>query len=908
MRRTRRSQAGRYRCASASTPARPIVSGGAYVGADIHRGARIGALAHGAQTLVSPTTAAFLEDVTLLDLGTHRLKDFTGLTRVHQLGFGEFPPLRTPGSIELPAPPTTFVGREHELLEAAAVVLDRDPRLLTVVGSGGAGKTRFAIELARLLADEAEGGTVFVPLAPVREPGLVLAPLAQALGASAPECAAIASALRGRRTHVVLDNLEHLLPDAARSRRAAAHGGPGAPAARDEPRGAPRRRASGGSSCRPLPTTRRSPSSSTGPRRRESIESTPAVAELCRRLDGLPLALELAAARTGLLLPRSCSSVFAVGSISFAADETPTHATPPSGRRSPGATTCSSEEEQALCAGLSVFAAGCTLESAELVCGADLIDLESLLDKSLLRRRVGQLGEHRFWMLETIREYAHERLAESSEPELLRRRHAERMVAVARKAKLEDDGSSVLQRHELALAERDDLRAALDWAARADVEFGVRLAVSLESFWAAHSPAEGARRLRLLLDRAEAVPSPLQAAALRVLGAASTVSGEVDFGVQRYEESAAMFDALGDERGAANVRVRLALHEGWDGDVTRARDLAEECLDTARRYEMPRLEAEALSALGSVARAGGKLDEAWELFRRSTEAAYACGFRWFAANSQLDLVELGLELSRLDEVEAAAKDALGVARSIEDRRLTGWLLTGLALVEQRRGNLERAGRMWGAVTAAAEHEATLADPELIEFAEPLVQASTAELDSAFAHGTSARARGSRRTGTRRGSHRGVAGGGAPHAQPESNPSTDARRAPDRHGDVPLHGHRRFDAAAPCPGAGGVCRGARRASPRRSAKHSPPTAGSRSTPRATRSSSPSQPRAALSPPPAQDGALGPARSPSGWECTRAPTVTAEGYVGVDVHRGARVAALAHGGQVLSARRRRVVEAR
>ena len=709
------------------------VSGGAYVGADIHRGARIGALAHGAQTLVSPTTAAFLEDATLLDLGTHRLKDFAGLTRVHQLGFGQFPPLRTPGSIQLPTPPTTFVGREHELLEAVAVVLDRDPRLLTVVGPGGAGKTRFAIELARLLADEAEGGTVFVPLAPVREPGLVLALVAQAVGASAPECAAIASALRGRRTHVVLDNLEHLLPDAAVLVAQLLMAAPELrllATSREALRVQGERRFElpplGDDAAVALFLDR---AGSTG-----SIESTPAVPELCRRLDGLPLALELAAARTSLLSPEELLERLRdrLDLLRGGRDADPRHAT----LRATIAWSYDllEQEEQALCSGLSVFAAGCTLESAELVCGADLLHLESLLDKSLLRRRVGQLGEHRFWMLETIREYAHERLAESSASDLLHRRHAERMLAVARTAQLEDDGSSLLQRHELALAERDDLRAALDWAAESDVELGIRIAVSLESFWAAHSPAEGARRLGVLLDRAPTIPPPLHAAALRVLGAASTVAGEVDFGVQRYEESAAMFDALGDERGAANVRVRLALHEGWNGHVARARDLAEECLDTARRHDMPRLEAEALSALGGVARAGGELDDAWELFRRSTEGAYACGFRWFAANSQLDLVVLGLDLARLDEAEAAAKEALVVARSIEDRRLTGWLLAGLALVEQRRGHLARAGRLWGAVAAAREHDATLADPELIEFAEPLVEALEPDLDDGVSLG------------------------------------------------------------------------------------------------------------------------------------------------------------------------------
>ena len=513
------------------------------------------------------------------------------------------------------------MGREHELLEAVAVVLDRDPRLLTVVGPGGAGKTRFAIELARLLADEAEGGTVFVPLAPVREPASSSHPLAQAVGASAPECAAIASALRGRRTHVVLDNLEHLLPDAAvlvaqlltaapelrllaTSREALRVQGErrfelpplGADEAvalfldRAEVDGAASNRPPQCPSSAGVSTVCRSRSSS--PPRGPSLLSPE---ELLERLRG----------RLDLLRGGR--------------DADPRHATL-------RATIAWSYDLLEQCRSRrSALASrssrpGARSRAPSSSAAPTSIHLESLLDKSLLRRRVGPLGEHRFWMLETIREYAHERLAESSESELLHRRHAERMLAIARMAQLEDDGSSLLQRHELALAERDDLRAALDWAAESDAELGIRIAVSLESFWAAHAPAEGARRLGVLLDRADTVPSALQAAALRVLGAASTVAGEVDFGVQRYEECAAMFDALGDERGAANVRVRLALHEGWNGDVARARDLAEECLDTARRHDMPRLEAEALSALGSVARAGGELDEAWELFRRSTEA------------------------------------------------------------------------------------------------------------------------------------------------------------------------------------------------------------------------------------------------------------------------------------------------
>src|SRR4051794_24440271 len=145
-----------------------------YVGIDVHRGARVAALAHGGQVIVSASTAALLEEEPLRDLGLHLLKDFDAPARLFQLGVAEFSPLRTPGAVDLPTPATRFLGRERELFEAATLWLDDDPRVMTIVGPGGTGKTRFAIELARFLGEEAEGGTVFVSLAPVREPALVV--------------------------------------------------------------------------------------------------------------------------------------------------------------------------------------------------------------------------------------------------------------------------------------------------------------------------------------------------------------------------------------------------------------------------------------------------------------------------------------------------------------------------------------------------------------------------------------------------------------------------------------------------------------------------------------------------------------------------------------------------------------
>ena len=190
----------------------PTVAVEGYVGIDVHRAARVAALAHGGQVIVSAATAALLEDEPLRDLGRHRLKDFDGPAHLFQLGVADFPPLRTPGALDLPTPATRFLGRERELSEAASMWLDREPRLLTIIGPGGTGKTRFSIELARFLAEEADGGTVFVPLAPVRDAAVVVPLIAERLGASGDDAAAIATRIGEKRAHVVLDNLEQLLP------------------------------------------------------------------------------------------------------------------------------------------------------------------------------------------------------------------------------------------------------------------------------------------------------------------------------------------------------------------------------------------------------------------------------------------------------------------------------------------------------------------------------------------------------------------------------------------------------------------------------------------------------------------------------------------------------------------------
>ena len=410
----------------------PTVTEEGYVGEDVHRGARIAALAHGDQILVSPATAALLDSEPLRDVGRHRLKDFEGAVRLYQLGDREFPPLRTPGSVELPTPATPFLGREQELFDAVSLVYERDPRVLTIVGPGGTGKTRFAIELARLLGDDAEGGTVFVPLAPLRDAEFVLPAVADRLGASSPDPAAIAARVGERRTHVVCDNLEQLLPDAARplAELVAA-----VPALRLFATSREALRIQGEAELDLPPLVRDEAVALFCERAqavRPDVTATDAVVQLCERLDGLPLALELAAARTKLLAPEALLDRLAdrLDSLKGTRDAEERHMT----LRATIAWSYDllDEDEQALFASLGVFRGGCTLETAELVCNADLDTLASLLDKSLLRRRTGRLGEERYWMLETIREFALERLRDSGRDDDLRRRHAERMLEIAR--------------------------------------------------------------------------------------------------------------------------------------------------------------------------------------------------------------------------------------------------------------------------------------------------------------------------------------------------------------------------------------------------------------------------------------------------------------------------------------------
>jgi predicted ATPase/class 3 adenylate cyclase len=708
----------------------PTVTGEGYIGVDVHRGARVAALAHGGQVVLSPAAAALLGAGKLRDLGLHRLKDFEGATRLSQLGAGDFPPLRTSGSVELPTPATRFLGRERELFDAVSLVYDRDPRVLTILGPGGTGKTRFALELARLLADEAEGGTVFVPLAPLRDPELVLTTLAERLGAASPEVQAVAGRLGDKRTHVLVDNAEHLLPRAARplAELIAA-----APSLRlfVTSREALRVQGEHELDLPPLAAPEAVDLFLIRARAvRPDVEATPAVGELCERLDRLPLALELAAARTKLLTPETLLERLgqSLDLLKGTRDVDERHATL--------WTTIAwsydllDRDEQRLFRRLGVFRGGCTLVTAEAVCDADVDTLASLLDKSLLRRRTGRVGEERFWMLETIREFAVEQLEESGEAEDLRRRHAERILAIAREAHLSEDDDEPFDSAAL-LAEREDFRAALDWSAVVDVLFGLELACALEALWGPHAPAEGVRRIGDLLARAGDVPSLLRARALRNLAGAAHQERDYDIADPAYDESLRLFVELGDTRGAASVRTRLAYRALSDGQPDRARTLLEESQRDARG-RFPLIETQNAMLLAHLALVEDRLDDAEVALDRCRDLAAALHWSWHDAILHSLRLWLALARRELDAAEREGRTALAISMEQEHAVPTGLgTVAGLARIALERGDLDRAGILWGAVSV---HDQRQLGMHAIRWAEEMRNETRPVFQAAFERG------------------------------------------------------------------------------------------------------------------------------------------------------------------------------
>ncbi len=702
-----------------------------YVGLDIHLAARVAGMAHGGQVLVSDVTRTLVQHdlptgVDLRDLGLHRLKDFATPERIHQLIIAglpaDFRPLRSQVALahNLPAQVTSFVGRERQVAEARQMIETR--RLVTLTGVGGAGKTRLALRVASDVLEEFPDGVWFVELAPLADPALVPQALASTLGLGEHPGrsleATLAEYLRSRQVLVVLDNCEHVIAASAALVEPLLTGSPKLRVL------ATSREALGvsGEVILPVPSLsvpadHRLPpvealatfeavrlfvhrASAAAPEFRLTEANAPAVVQVCRRLDGLPLAIELAAARV---------KVLSVEQIAARLDDRFRLLTGGSRTALPRHQTLQaamdwsydllSEEERVLLRRLSVCSGGFTLEAAEMISsdgalGApEVLDvLTHLVDKSLVLVDEDE-GQKRYRMLETVRQYGRDKLWQSGESERLRTRHREWFLALAEQAEPElrgPDQAAWLTRLDV---EHKNLRAALEWSKQepGSGEACLRLTGALWWFWNIRSHWSEARSwLEGALAHAGSTPGP---ARIKVMQAAGFLAyGQDDYAraVALGEESLARCRASGDVHGVAVSFNLLGLVAWGQGDTGYAATLFTQSLALFKETRDPGGIARSLYDLGNVAGAQGDYARAEAMYTESLSLARNLGDARIIADS---LNNLGHVVHQQGDAERAARllqESLSLARMLGYRQGIARGLFRLGLVERRRGQLDRA--------------------------------------------------------------------------------------------------------------------------------------------------------------------------------------------------------------------------
>jgi predicted ATPase/class 3 adenylate cyclase/Tfp pilus assembly protein PilF len=765
-----------------------------YVGPVLNRAARLMSAAHGGQVLISQATQQLLRDnlpagVTLRDMGEHRLRDLTQPEHIFQLVVedipADFPSLKTleghPNN--LPVQTTPLVGRDEEVSAVRARLLRSEVRLLTLTGVGGIGKTRLALQAAAEMLYDFPEGVFFVNLAPLVDPGLVVPTVAYTLGlreaGAQPIAETLKEYLKDKKLLLVLDNFEQVLK--------------AAPGIADLLRSA--------SQLRVLATSRAAlglsmehqyavpPLQVPDPRKPASLEAlsqygavtlfiqraeaskpdfqvnnanAPAVAEICYRLEGIPLAIELAAARIKVLTPRAILERLGnrLKLLTGGATDLPS-------RQQTLRSTIEwsydllSEGEKQLFRRLAVFRGGRTLEAAEAVCNSsgdlelDVLDgITSLVDKSLMyvvesasstSGEGGEGGEPRYVLLETIHEYAWEKLLECGDAEELQRQHALYFMGLAEQAEpeLTANKSEVwLARLEL---EHDNIRAALSWSLETGIfsEFALRIAGAIWRFWYMSGYlSDGRTWLGTALARSEGAAAPVRAKGFVGYGVLLLHLGEYKAAELHLRESLRLYEALDDKAGLAAVfnslgtiardlgdsdvalerygqslSMRREINDKW-GIAQALNNLSSVHVDRGE-YEQARIQLEEsyaifrelgdkwrvsylLMNLGNVVYHLGDYERAKALLEESLALCVELGDEWGRSYVLLNLGGVALDNGEYERAEDLYRESLVLLQKVGEKKGISENLEGFAEATAKLGKIARAARLWGAAAALRE--------------------------------------------------------------------------------------------------------------------------------------------------------------------------------------------------------------
>ena len=750
-----------------------------YFGPSVNHVARLLSAGHGGQILVSALTQALAQSrlpdgLSLRDLGEHQLKDLEGAERIYQLLAPDlpagFPPLSSLDAYpdNLPAQLTSFVGREKEIAEVKGLL--RTTRLLTLTGPPGTGKTRLGLRVTTEVLNQYRDGVYFIELAPISDSALVASTIAQVFGVRETAGQSLLKTLqiylREKRLLLLIDNFEQVIEAAplVGELLSAAPGVKALVTSREALRvygeqeyTVPPLTLPDPEGSEPLPVLCQYEAVELFNQRAGAVkpdftlteENVPFVCEICARLDGLPLAIELAAARSKLLSPENMCARLGSRLVTLTGGARDLPARMQTLRAAiDWSYDLLDADEQRLLDRLSVFQGGRTIEAVETICDSDLsfdiLDgLESLLNKNLLYSVEGRTGETRFYMLETIHEYARERLAVKGEADDIKTRHALYFVALAERAEAELHGAGQEYWYARLADELDNIRTAFNWTVDGvDTELGARVVAALRDFlyFTGLLLSESSAWIDRVLEAEERISPAVRARTLNTYSRVTYARGNFADGARLAHQALSLARDINDLETCAWAYLFISIHSTASYDqIKKLLTLAEEGLGVFRELDHKAGIAFGLNSLGELARLDGDYARARRAYEECQAVSKETGNRRHEAISIANLSYVAYHEGNYDQAIDCCRKALALSNSLQMEHLSAWFLAAMAGAIGAKGKPKLAARLLAASEAQLEAMGASTQPadkfEIDHFKEAIrEQLDETELDKAWAEG------------------------------------------------------------------------------------------------------------------------------------------------------------------------------